>query len=708
MEDKKLYDLKLEVKEIAGIACPTLQCQLEVLDHREIVKCKNQVVLGGLEITPSCQLSLNVINGERLLGSLKISFGTLFTESLQGKFDKWFKLKSEEFTNLRAKISAMISKTEKPKKKSSTPARKSSKASVKDPKCPFLETLASGKCMNTEPLDALWRGRDANSENYIKISIEPDSPTRLDTESAEITAEKLEKMNFDQLQHMPGSQLKQSLKILCEEAKHSELISLNLAVKKQELNSRVQERRELEMEAQEEMNKIKASWVVVADKYSEMNEKRSILNCNLIDQREVSKKLEDEIGQLKGSLGDLVRENMLFKTQRLQFEDCALAKKDLENLLKHSQEKKSILIEQIAKGRSEIDQSKAKTAKEIEIIKKDVEGIKAKIIFVEEENKKAQEENAGHKLQINDLRAKLSNPSNLKLQVKTQYEIFQNESRNRDSLSSELKALHNSLHISNQEILKSNSELLANSKDLAGKLAVSEQCLESEENSIQDLQKRTFEALNKKVYYEQMCCIRADVSQVVEDLSKLNSFHSDCRNILLSDLEAASKILMEESLKVYGQAERLDQIIDAVDKKEEELEGLKNTMGEVKKRQPPYVPVKDDPVDAALAEYLNAKEVQVPIKFIRQEGGNYTFGTKKVYVKVENGRLLVKVGGGFTSIDEFLSIYTLIEQEKADSSPKANAGLMSLAKFSKDASPGTVAQKFIGVFDSLGKSSKKS
>jgi hypothetical protein len=131
-------------------------------------------------------------------------------------------------------------------------------------------------------------------------------------------------------------------------------------------------------------------------------------------------------------------------------------------------------------------------------------------------------------------------------------------------------------------------------------------------------------------------------------------------------------------------------------------------MGEVKKRQPPYVPVKDDPVDAALAEYLNSKEVQVPIKFIRQEGGNYTFGTKKVYVKVENGRLLVKVGGGFTSIDEFLSIYTLIEQEKADSSPKANAGLMSLAKFSKDASPGTVAQKFVGVFDSLGKSSKKS
>ena len=81
-------------------------------------------------------------------------------------------------------------------------------------------------------------------------------------------------------------------------------------------------------------------------------------------------------------------------------------------------------------------------------------------------------------------------------------------------------------------------------------------------------------------------------------------------------------------------------------------------MGEVKKRNPPYVPARDDPTDAALAEYLNAKETPVPIKFQRQEGGNYLFGSKKVYIKVENGKLLVKLGEGLRVLTNSF-VYTL-------------------------------------------------
>jgi hypothetical protein len=37
--------------------------------------------------------------------------------------------------------------------------------------------------------------------------------------------------------------------------------------------------------------------------------------------------------------------------------------------------------------------------------------------------------------------------------------------------------------------------------------------------------------------------------------------------------------------------------------------------------------------------------------------GNYLFGTKKIYAKVVNGVLLVRVGGGFMDIDNFYSNY---------------------------------------------------
>ena len=50
--------------------------------------------------------------------------------------------------------------------------------------------------------------------------------------------------------------------------------------------------------------------------------------------------------------------------------------------------------------------------------------------------------------------------------------------------------------------------------------------------------------------------------------------------------------------------------------------------------------------------------------FLRLQAGIYEFGTQRVAVKVEREKILVKVGGGFTGIDEFLSLYTPSELEK--------------------------------------------
>jgi hypothetical protein len=52
----------------------------------------------------------------------------------------------------------------------------------------------------------------------------------------------------------------------------------------------------------------------------------------------------------------------------------------------------------------------------------------------------------------------------------------------------------------------------------------------------------------------------------------------------------------------------------------------------------------------------------MPIK--RLGDGNYIFGTRKIYVKLITGRLVVRVGGGFMSIEEFLSQYAEMEMSK--------------------------------------------
>lgn len=75
-----------------------------------------------------------------------------------------------------------------------------------------------------------------------------------------------------------------------------------------------------------------------------------------------------------------------------------------------------------------------------------------------------------------------------------------------------------------------------------------------------------------------------------------------------------------------------------------------------------YKAIKGDIVDEMLAKYINQAGVQLPIT--RLGGGFYMFGTKKIYAKIMNNKLVVRVGGGFMGIDEFIHSYGESELNK--------------------------------------------
>jgi len=52
--------------------------------------------------------------------------------------------------------------------------------------------------------------------------------------------------------------------------------------------------------------------------------------------------------------------------------------------------------------------------------------------------------------------------------------------------------------------------------------------------------------------------------------------------------------------------------------------------------------------------------------FMRESEGIYLFGTRKIYVRVEQGKIIIRVGGGYLTIDEFLDIYTPVELERLE------------------------------------------
>jgi len=52
----------------------------------------------------------------------------------------------------------------------------------------------------------------------------------------------------------------------------------------------------------------------------------------------------------------------------------------------------------------------------------------------------------------------------------------------------------------------------------------------------------------------------------------------------------------------------------------------------------------------------------LPVK--RLAAGKYLFGTKQILAKIINGKLVIRVGGGYMSVDEFIEQYGKIEMLK--------------------------------------------
>ena len=70
-----------------------------------------------------------------------------------------------------------------------------------------------------------------------------------------------------------------------------------------------------------------------------------------------------------------------------------------------------------------------------------------------------------------------------------------------------------------------------------------------------------------------------------------------------------------------------------------------------------YFHVRDDIIDRKLAEYINCSPLRVRARIMRLEReseGIYKYGTKRVFIKIEKDIIIIRVGGGYMNIEEFI------------------------------------------------------
>ena len=117
----------------------------------------------------------------------------------------------------------------------------------------------------------------------------------------------------------------------------------------------------------------------------------------------------------------------------------------------------------------------------------------------------------------------------------------------------------------------------------------------------------------------------------------------------LEHLEALNKQLEESKSQLLVAFEEMKAYRD----RDAEFEKMLEYWKELHKINFKYINHRDDQVDAKLAEFINKADPEKRMKclFVRESDGHYNYFTKKVIMKVENNNLIIRVGGGFMSID---------------------------------------------------------
>jgi hypothetical protein len=178
--------------------------------------------------------------------------------------------------------------------------------------------------------------------------------------------------------------------------------------------------------------------------------------------------------------------------------------------------------------------------------------------------------------------------------------------------------------------------------------------------------KDNIELKNHIITLEQLLCVKEDVyGQLQSANERLAGRQADCDS-LRSQADGNSKVIEQMNDKVYETEKCLIYLKNVVADKEDYMINLKKMILEMKDKASIYIPLSDDPVDKRIADWINSSNDPNKLTklFIRERDGVYQFGSKRIYIKIENDKVFIRVGGGFLTLDEFLRIHVPIELEK--------------------------------------------
>lgn len=202
---------------------------------------------------------------------------------------------------------------------------------------------------------------------------------------------------------------------------------------------------------------------------------------------------------------------------------------------------------------------------------------------------------------------------------------------NMQKTTSKFSEILKNLNLEKMKLLKSISDLQAEILTLNNKFKLLEEKFLAENA-------KNLELKSKNVSLLETIHQSVDSQHISKSLLRLYSDYSRSKSQFVLDASLFITLFRDQAQELLTTNRYLEQLRVLLSSKDEEILIFRDIITELQRRIP-YFPVKDDEVDQAMADYINALPDPLQIPFIREDSGIYLFGTKKVFIKLDNNKL---------------------------------------------------------------------
>ncbi|CAG9321726.1 unnamed protein product [Blepharisma stoltei] len=310
-------------------------------------------------------------------------------------------------------------------------------------------------------------------------------------------------------------------------------------------------------------------------------------------------------------------------------------REQMNECLNDFQEKKSELIKEIEEAREEKSKAEAK-----------ISALELRIIKLESEN------------------------------LKLTHQISHNNRVFEFNQKSEQEDLEGKLIESENERKKLQEALISAHAQWEGKTVSSNGHLEKENQLLEDKNKILSERLRNAEFQLKENATKVSEQHYLNQIHSLNSKISNLQNENES-LQQQSQELLYENNQFRDALEKLKSTIIKQEEENSELsEQLKLAIENISTSRSSRTDV-----DTELKGYLLKIGIKNP--FVKISEGLYSLGNKKFSISLRNGAPVIRVGGGYMFIEEFLKIYLTQTKKKSEEDENPKRSLSSEPKLGK-------------------------